>query len=229
VKRSLCLLAFLLCCGVEGWASFSFVQKTDSSANSCQLTGVSSSNFLVYLVTISSGSGTLNSISDGTDTWTIDVAAPNDTSVNESGVIAHNFSPSAGTHSLTANITGNFTHCYLLEFSMTSGVAVDITNSDHGTAANPSVNLSVAGAGEMLVAVTVSHSPPSVGSGFTLMATQGSNWYELGEYNLSSGSGTVSAGIVMTSDGYDIAAIAFKASGGGSTPTCKRKRLGVGC
>lgn len=204
--------------------SWSVVQHSISTGSTAQLTSVRAGDLLVLGISVISPTNTVNSISDSTgDTWVhcTSALAPNNASLNEvpdwwycnkiGGC-------TAGTHTLTITKGGGANSAFdFLEISGQdkSNDPYDTASTGQGSAANPSVSLTPAQSGEIILGYIVDGSAPSAaGTGFTF--TTGSpfaaNWNEAVEYNGAAGTGAQTVGFTVASNNYCISAVAFKAS-----------------
>lgn len=223
--------------------AFSRVNGTSESASSNSaapaLGTVTLGNWLVLTVTLGDATTTITSVSDSTGNTF--VLLKDDGGINGLHVLIYLLqNASAGTHTVTINLSGTIGHsCWLQEFSggVTTGTVLDKQNAAQGNSTSPS-------SGSVVTAVTnalgvgagrfgASEASITQGTGWALRNTQTRGIFE-DQVNITSGSsvtadctiGTLATWNMMIVDLSDTAIVA-----GGTGPTYRDRntnRTGIG-
>jgi hypothetical protein len=235
VKRSLwCLLAFL-CCGVEGWATPTFVQKNScNGSTTCTLTNVTAGDFIgiFYCGNLSGTIPTWTPSDDagggGGNTYGTIYAGIGSGSRGCAAFYVCSSIGSAGTVTFTMTLATGQVYSYqdlgIYEASGTASTSCLDNKASDTTGTGSSGNFSATSGGLVLGG---GFPASTAGTGFTSrIAPDG--FFVVEDQILSGSTANASYNGGTDSSTVVIGAV-IRASGGGSTPTCKRKRLGVGC
>jgi len=192
---------------------------TALTTSNCYFGGsISVGDLLVVAFSVASDTETITSVTDILgNTYSVAASGPAGSGTVERPYIAWCISGFAGS-SPYATIVKSGTAPMTIQVAPFSGApatptVITASGTTAGTpAANPSATITGVATGSLVIGLLVSTNSPTAGSGYTTAASGTANYYELWEYNLSSGSGSIAVNATATSCNWCVAAIAFSGS-----------------